>query len=70
MITATMLTPSGVRRRDFGAVPGEARHSKGAWKATASQGPRCCLTYELPFNEVVLDFYDPLQDHLAGLCLA
>jgi GTP-binding protein LepA len=47
-----------VRRRHPAALPGEARRPEGL-EYMASD--RVLITYELPFNEVVLDFYDRLK---------
>jgi GTP-binding protein LepA len=58
IITATMLTPSGF----VGAILELCQEKRGVQKAMeyVSQD-RVLVTYELPFNEVVLDFYDRLK---------
>ena len=59
IITAMILTPSEYVGGDPAAVPGEARRPEVA--SSTSPSDRVLVTYELPFNEVVLDFYDRLK---------
>ena len=59
IITAMMLTPSEHVGRDPAAVPGKARRAE--IDRVPGAPTACCVTYELPFNEVVLDFYDRLK---------
>ena len=47
------------RRRDPAALPGEARRPEV--DRVPRVADRVLITYELPFNEVVLDFYDRLK---------
>ena len=49
----------GARRRHPRALPGEARRPEG--HRVPRRPDRVLITYELPFNEVVLDFYDRLK---------
>ncbi|MFB3853343.1 MAG: translation elongation factor 4 [Vicinamibacterales bacterium] len=58
VITAMVLTPS----EHVGAILNLCQEKRGTQKALeyVSSG-RVLITYELPFNEVVLDFYDRLK---------
>ncbi len=58
IITATMLTPS----EHVGPILALCQEKRGVQKGLeyVSAG-RVLITYELPFNEVVLDFYDRLK---------
>jgi GTP-binding protein LepA len=58
VITATILTPSEY----VGAILQLCQEKRGVQKALEYKGSdRVVVTYELPFNEVVLDFYDRLK---------
>ena len=67
VITAMMLTPS----EHVGAILQLCQEKRGVQKSIEYlAADRVLMTYELPFNEVVLDFYDRLKTHLARLRLA
>ncbi len=58
IITATMLTPS----EHVGAILQLCQEKRGVQKSIEYlTSDRVLITYELPFNEVVLDFYDRLK---------
>jgi GTP-binding protein LepA len=58
IITAMMLTPS----EHVGAILQLCQEKRGAQKSIEYlAADRVLITYELPFNEVVLDFYDRLK---------
>jgi GTP-binding protein LepA len=58
VITATILTPADY----VGAILQLCQEKRGVQKALEYKGSdRVLVTYELPFNEVVLDFYDRLK---------
>ena len=58
VITATILTPAEY----VGAILQLCQEKRGVQKALEYKGSdRVVITYELPFNEVVLDFYDRLK---------
>ena len=58
VITATILTPSEF----VGAILQLCQDKRGVQKALEYlASDRVLITYELPFNEVVLDFYDRLK---------
>ena len=58
IITATMLTPS----EHVGAILKLCQEKRGVQKSIEYlASDRVLVTYELPFNEVVLDFYDRLK---------
>jgi GTP-binding protein LepA len=58
VITATMLTPS----THVGAILELCQEKRGIQKGLEYlSADRVLVTYELPFNEVVLDFYDRLK---------
>jgi GTP-binding protein LepA len=58
IITATMLTPSEF----VGGILDLCQEKRGIQKAMEYVSKdRVLITYELPFNEVVLDFYDRLK---------
>jgi GTP-binding protein LepA len=58
VITATVLTPSEF----VGAILQLCQDKRGVQKALEFKtSDRVLITYELPFNEVVLDFYDRLK---------
>jgi GTP-binding protein LepA len=58
IITATMLTPS----EHVGAILQLCQEKRGVQKSIEYlASDRVLVTYELPFNEVVLDFYDRLK---------
>jgi GTP-binding protein LepA len=58
IITAMMLTPS----EHVGAILQLCQEKRGAQKSIEYlAADRVLVTYELPFNEVVLDFYDRLK---------
>ena len=58
IITAMMLTPS----EHVGAILQLCQEKRGAQKSIEYlAADRVLVTYELPFNEVVLDFYDKLK---------
>ncbi|MGE3840751.1 MAG: translation elongation factor 4 [Vicinamibacterales bacterium] len=58
IISATVLTPSEF----VGAILQLCQDKRGTQKSLGYKGAdRVLVTYELPFNEVVLDFYDRLK---------
>jgi GTP-binding protein LepA len=58
VITATVLTPSA----HVGAILELCQEKRGVQKGLEYlSSDRVMITYELPFNEVVLDFYDRLK---------
>jgi GTP-binding protein LepA len=58
VITATILTPS----EHVGAILQLCQDQRGVQKKLEYlKSDRVLITYELPFNEVVLDFYDKLK---------
>ncbi len=58
VITATMLTPA----EHVGAILALCQEKRGVQKGLDYVSKdRVLITYELPFNEVVLDFYDRLK---------
>ena len=58
VITATILTPSD----HVGAILQLCQDKRGVQKKLEYlKSDRVLITYELPFNEVVLDFYDKLK---------
>ena len=57
IITAMMLTPA----EHVGAILQLCQESAGAKSLEYLSSNRVLITYELPFNEVVLDFYDRLK---------
>src|SRR5687767_5653754 len=58
IITAMMLTPS----EHVGAILQLAQEKRGVQKSIEYlKSDRVLITYELPFNEVVMDFYDRLK---------
>jgi GTP-binding protein LepA len=58
VITATILTPS----EHVGAILQLCQEKRGVQKTLEYvSSDRVLITYELPFNEVVLDFYDRLK---------
>jgi GTP-binding protein LepA len=58
VITAMMLTPS----EHVGAILSLCQEKRGVQKGIEYlSSDRVLITYELPFNEVVLDFYDRLK---------
>jgi GTP-binding protein LepA len=58
VITATILTPS----EHVGAILKLCQDKRGVQKKLEYlKSDRVLITYELPFNEVVLDFYDKLK---------
>ena len=67
IIDATVITREEYHRRDPEAAGREARHQK---KFEYIGGGRVLLMYELPLNEIVLDFYDRLKIGLARICVA
>jgi len=57
--------------RNMLADPEAGREKRGRQKNFEYvSATRVMLTYELPLNEIVLDFYDPLEVGLARLCFA
>jgi GTP-binding protein LepA len=63
VITATVLTPSEF----VGAILQLCQDKRGVQKALEFKtSDRVLITYELPFNEVVLDFYDRLKTMSKG----
>jgi GTP-binding protein LepA len=63
VITATILTPS----EHVGAVLQLCQDKRGVQKKLEYlKSDRVLVTYELPFNEVVLDFYDKLKTMSRG----
>jgi GTP-binding protein LepA len=63
IITATILTPSEF----VGAILQLCQDKRGVQKALEFKtSDRVLITYELPFNEVVLDFYDRLKTMSKG----
>ena len=64
IITAMMLTPVRTRRRASCSSARRSAASRRAIEYLASD--RVLITYELPFNEVVLDFYDRLKTMSRG----
>ena len=57
-----------IPRRDSGAAGRQARRCRRS--SNTSAPARVMLLYELPLNEIVLDFYDRLKQRLARLCVA
>jgi len=58
IITATMLTPSAY----VGAILELCQEKRGVQKGIEYlKSDRVVITYDLPFNEVVMDFYDRLK---------
>ncbi|MGE3274617.1 MAG: translation elongation factor 4 [Vicinamibacterales bacterium] len=58
VITATIMTPS----EHVGGILQLCQDKRGVQKALEYKGTdRVLITYELPFNEVVMDFYDRLK---------
>ena len=59
-------------RASTSAASCSSARTSAACRRRSSTRPsdRVLITYELPFNEVVLDFYDRLKTHLARLRLA
>jgi GTP-binding protein LepA len=63
VITATILTPTEY----VGALLQLCQEKRGIQKALEFKtSDRVLITYELPFNEVVLDFYDKLKTFSRG----
>ncbi len=63
VITATILTPSD----HVGAILQLCQDKRGIQKKLEYlKSDRVLITYELPFNEVVLDFYDKLKTYSKG----
>jgi GTP-binding protein LepA len=63
VITATILTPSEF----VGAILQLCQDKRGVQKALEFKtSDRVLITYDLPFNEVVLDFYDRLKTMSKG----
>jgi GTP-binding protein LepA len=63
VITATILTPTEY----VGALLQLCQEKRGIQKALEFKtSDRVLITYELPFNEVVLDFYDKLKTYSRG----
>ena len=67
IITATILTGDEYVGADPQALPGQARHPEGLNYITTT---RVMIEYELPLNEILLDFYDRLKSASQGLRLA
>ena len=59
IITAMILTPAEYVGAILAALRGQARHPEERSSIMASD--RVLITYELPLNEIVLDFYDRLK---------
>ena len=67
VITATILTPSD----HVGGILQLCQDKRGIQKKLEYlKSDRVLITYELPFNEVVLDFYDKLKTLSKGYALA
>jgi len=62
IITATILVPSDY----VGPVMTLCNNKRGAQKNMQYMGRQVLLTYELPLNEVVLDFFDKLKSVSRG----
>ena len=62
IITATILVPSDY----VGPVMTLCNNKRGAQKNMQYMGRQVMLTYELPLNEVVLDFFDRLKSVSRG----
>jgi GTP-binding protein LepA len=63
IITATILTPS----EHVGTILKLCQDKRGVQKKLEYlKSDRVLITYELPFNEVVLDFYDKLKTYSRG----
>lgn len=63
MITATILTPDEY----LGGILSLLEEKRGEQRGFEYLGPgRVMLTYELPLNEVVLEFYDRLKSVSRG----
>ena len=64
-----MMPPASIaRRRDPAALPGQARDPYK--KLEYLKSDRVLVTYDLPFNEVVLDFVRQAEDDVARLRVA
>lgn len=62
-IRATMMIPSSC----LGAIMQLSQDRRGIYKSTEYLDPtRAILTYEMPFSEVVMDFYDKIKSSTAG----
>ena len=62
--------PDAVRVRRRASCSSARRSAASRRRSSISPSDRVLITYELPFNEVVLDFYDRLKTHLARLRVA
>ena len=61
-IKATIITPDGY----LGLIIKVCQDKRGIQKNLAYSGNRAVLSYELPLNEVVFDFYDKLKSLSSG----
>lgn len=62
-IRATMMIPSNC----LGSIMQLSQDRRGIYKSTEYLDPtRAILTYEMPFSEVVMDFYDKIKSSTSG----